>query len=354
MRRAHGTFRFRRSNHLPVVIAMLLCSASLFGQNGSFTSFDAPGAGTGPQQGTYPADINLNGAIAGYYADDAGIRHGFIRQPSGQFIEFSPPDISGVIVVGINNRGQVLGWGTTRKQTVPNVGFLRDADGSYHVFAPADSTDLVAKELNNQGEATGYYEDAANIYHGFLRDARGGLLTIDDPEAVLSAGNGTFATAINDKGEIAGYYNDKNTGGVRAFVRDEFGNFTNFDAVAGGSSGIVPTKIDLSGEVAGQYFGSDFRAQGFLRDATGDVADFDIADANSVVVSGMNDSGTIVGFWQNSQLYWLGYERNTAGGIDILSQPNLSFETQPASINNRGSITGSWEDLQLISHGFVR
>ena len=39
--------------------------------DGTFTIFDAPGAGTGPGQGTFAENINPNGLIAGYYIDAA-------------------------------------------------------------------------------------------------------------------------------------------------------------------------------------------------------------------------------------------------------------------------------------------
>ena len=48
------------------------------------TVFDAPGAGTGPGQGTFPFNspnlINPNGAITGYYIDSAGA---WSRFPAG-------------------------------------------------------------------------------------------------------------------------------------------------------------------------------------------------------------------------------------------------------------------------------
>jgi hypothetical protein len=48
---------------------------------GKFTSFDAPGAGTGAGQGTLPAGINDMGEIAGSYLDADNVYHGFLRFP---------------------------------------------------------------------------------------------------------------------------------------------------------------------------------------------------------------------------------------------------------------------------------
>jgi len=46
--------------------------------DGTISTFDAPGAGTGPFQGTYPYAINNAGAIAGTVTDSSNVSHGFL------------------------------------------------------------------------------------------------------------------------------------------------------------------------------------------------------------------------------------------------------------------------------------
>ena len=47
--------------------------------NGTITTFDAPGAGTGTLQGTAGISINTAGVITGTYFDANGVAHGFVR-----------------------------------------------------------------------------------------------------------------------------------------------------------------------------------------------------------------------------------------------------------------------------------
>jgi hypothetical protein len=47
----------------------------------TFTSFDAPGAGTASGQGTLPATPNLFGVITGQYIDANNVHYGFLRNP---------------------------------------------------------------------------------------------------------------------------------------------------------------------------------------------------------------------------------------------------------------------------------
>src|SRR5712691_8117212 len=44
-------------------------------------TFDVPGAGTGPGQGTQGIHINPAGAITGYYLDSGDVFHGYVRAP---------------------------------------------------------------------------------------------------------------------------------------------------------------------------------------------------------------------------------------------------------------------------------
>ena len=46
--------------------------------DGTIDTFDAPGAGTGQFQGTYPSAINNAGAIAGTVVDSNNVSHGFL------------------------------------------------------------------------------------------------------------------------------------------------------------------------------------------------------------------------------------------------------------------------------------
>jgi cell envelope opacity-associated protein A len=66
--------------------------------------------------------------------------------------------------------------------------------------------------LNDWGSITGIYLDANNVYHGFLRTPDGKFTTFEAPGADRTPGslNGTFPYGINDQGVITGYYLDAN------------------------------------------------------------------------------------------------------------------------------------------------
>jgi len=100
----------------------------LRGPGGALITFDAPGAGTGPAQGTLSESINSGGTVTGYYLDANNAYHGFLRGLGGAFTSIDVP-----------------GAGT----------------GSFQGTVP--------ESINSSGTVTGYYRDTNNMDHGFLR-----------------------------------------------------------------------------------------------------------------------------------------------------------------------------------------
>ena len=141
--------------------------------DGTLTTFDVPGAGTGSNQGSgcpgCARGLNQLGVIAGTYIDANSVQHGFLRSPNGNFTTFDAP-----------------GAGT----------------GSYEgTGCPSDCP----TSLNDWGAITGIYIDTNFVYHGYLRSPEGKIVTVDPVGSIF-----TFSDGINDLGSITGYYVDAN------------------------------------------------------------------------------------------------------------------------------------------------
>jgi hypothetical protein len=145
--------------------------------DGSFTTFDAPRAGTGSGQGTFPQAINQAGVITGSYSDAKFVSHGFVRAVSGAIITFNAP-------------GAGLGG------TAPTA-------------------------INPAGVITGYYLDGSFAFHGFARAADGTLTTFNVPGAArgFGGGNGTLSADTNPAGAIVGTYTGASDLESHGFVR---------------------------------------------------------------------------------------------------------------------------------------
>src|SRR6516164_3722575 len=191
-------------------------------RDGSFTTFDVPGAGgagTGPYPGTLASFINPAGAITGLYTDTNYAAHGFVRAPDGTITTFDAPGAGtgsgeGTFVEtptgGINPAGEITGDSC---DAVTCHGYLRSPDGSFTIFdAPGAGT--AANQgtggfgINPAGVITGFYIDTNNTMHGFVRAKHGDITTFDAPGAGTGASQGTEPFANNPAGAATGFYID--------------------------------------------------------------------------------------------------------------------------------------------------
>lgn len=126
--------------------------------------------------------------------------------------------------------------------------------------------------INNGGGVVGNYfgNNAAGAYYApeFFIIHRDGQVTdfLSDPDSTSSnpfnTDVGTFATAINNRGEVAGYYQDAN--GVKHGFVYEHGDFINFSDPDAGNGGTVITGINNHNEVVGYYVNSSGVQEAFV------------------------------------------------------------------------------------------
>jgi len=261
--------------------------------------FEAPDAGVIK---TYirPPQINGSGVVTGYYADQNSVLHGFVRAADGTMTTFDAP-----------NSAQVFGWGTN----------------------PC--------AINARGAIAGWYTDNTGKTRGFVRGANGQVAAFDVPGA-----SQTFAMAINDKGEIAGYalfaYE-------RGFVRSATGEITIFDA-PGGPLSTRAVAIDNRGNVAGYYEQKNWAVPGYIRHRDGTFATFTGGQGPSTFVSAINAKGTVVG-WNETGLEFVGFSRHHNGHVSLIDPPRGNIF--PLGINSSGVMVGYSEGLRGRTHGFI-
>ena len=134
-------------------------------------------------QGTLPArssGLNLEGAITGTYYDANNAFHGFLRNPNGTFIKFEAPGadtttpFNGTFPQSINDFRAIAGYYLDVNEVYH--GFVRSREGKFTTFDapgadpnPGDYNGTFPSTINLFGAITGFYVDASNVYHGFIR-----------------------------------------------------------------------------------------------------------------------------------------------------------------------------------------
>jgi hypothetical protein len=356
------------------ILVALAISIPLSAQ--TITTFDAPGAGTGPLQGTYAFNIGPSGKIIGFIRDANDLRHGFIRSQDGSFTIFDAPGagtdapFQGTRAYAINPSGTITGFFIDSVNVVH--GYVRSNQGVITVFdAPGAGTGPYPQGtfpaspliINPNGAIAGWYTDSAFAVHGFLRYRDGAITTFDAPGAGTGALQGTYPFAISPVGEITGFYFDS-TNAVHGFLRDEEGVITTFDlpgAGTGPGQGTYGGGFTPNGTIMGVYADADSLYHGFLLDKNGAVSTFDAPDAGNVPGSfqgtvpwAINTNGEITGYYTDETNVNHGFVRDKHGAIVEFDVPGAADIGQWVSIAPNGAVAGFYFDANNVVHGFVR
>jgi hypothetical protein len=312
------------------MVSLLFCAAQehAVGSEVSYLSFEVPGA-----LGTYPMSVNNSMAVTGYYYASATVARGFVREADGAITTF---DVSGGVWTepeSINAAGDITGF-YELVSGVP-LGFLRYADGRIITSDPPVSGLTPPQALpvcmNDFDEAAGNYPGADGHSSGFTRSRAGGFSTFVD---AVGSNYPTVVTGLNASGSVVGYFAQDS--GTSSFIQHPDGFWTQFVvSVDVGTHGILKTdaeSINVDGVIAGWYFGVMSRQAGAISTTGGFVR------SPQGIVTLFNPPGTIVTSPES------GFTED--GGS--LSAPHR------LSVNQEGTITGSYVDAEGAQHAFVR
>ena len=259
----------------------------------SFTDVDVPGA-----IWTAPSKINDAGEIVGQYLDPSNHRHGFLFS-GGTYttIDCPAPYTAQAGAFGINNSGQIVGfcaapggingvYGSTRS-------FILDA-GALTLLPDIGSSYLnastFAEAINDSGQIVGWYADACLCFaHGFSYQS-GVFATL----AVPGYGS-TIAYDVNNAGQVTGSTQPGfGTGGDHGFLLSG-GVYTLIDDPDAGGNATDALGLNGSGQIVGQYWDSGNVRHGFIL-SNGQFSNVDHPAANGLSeASGINSTGSIIG-----------------------------------------------------------
>jgi probable HAF family extracellular repeat protein len=255
-------------------------------QRGEFTTIYPP---EGSLSGSENGGVNNRGQIASIYRDAEGSFRGFLLDERG----FTPIDVPGALTSvahKINDHGQVVGGYSTlsNESLTPGHGYVWH-DG---VVTPIDVPGALhtqAFDIDNHSRIVGEYQDAAGIFHGFLRDQKGTFTTVDVPGA-----SATSITAANDRGQMAGAYIDAR-GAFHASLLDR-DVFTTIDIP--NATVTLPLGINNQGQVVGIYVLGTTGRGFMLRDGTFTDTTPPTGTLGTWLSTDIDDRGRILGFYE--------------------------------------------------------
>jgi hypothetical protein len=129
---------------------------------GVLTEIVVPGA-----LDTIAFDINNFNQVAGTYRDSSLIRRGFFRGASGRFtFPIEPPGAAGMFLLGLNDRGWMVGRYVDGAGQVH--GFLFKRPDRYLPFDYPGAIETSLNGINNDGVIAGRYNGSDGLRHGFI------------------------------------------------------------------------------------------------------------------------------------------------------------------------------------------
>lgn len=126
--------------------------------------------------------------------------------------------------------------------------------------------------------------------------------------------------------------------------------FTTFDP--SGSIYTYAVGINTSGTVAGYYEDSTGVTHGFLRMSDGTITVFDPKGSTSTGVGSINDNGDVAGWYRDSTGTYLNFVRASDGSITKFSATN-GYEPAAVGLNTKGKVAGWYETNDYSMAGFV-
>jgi len=214
-------------------------------------------------------------------------------------------------IAGIDNSGDIVGSYYTG--TGGEKAFLEN-NGSYEDLTVAGSQYTHIAGINKYGQVFGQYQASSGQIHGFDYSTSGGFWSIDVPGAVdISVTGDEFIGGVSTGGAnyglAVGYYLDS-SGNDHGFL-DYNGTVSTFDVP--GATNTVISGINQSGEIVGRYTDA-LGTHGFVNEY-GVTYKYDYPGAAATQILGVNDEGQFYGSY-------------TAGGVTSGFVASLSLFDQ--------------------------
>jgi hypothetical protein len=256
--------------------------------------------------------INNSGEIAGYFGSGAAgaPNKGYELFPpygQGNYANENFPGSVQTQVTGLNDQGDTVGfWSAMNNANLmnDNFGFYELNGHVFHTvqFPTGDNASPPVDQLlgiNDHDVAVGFYTNGQGNNRGYTFNIRTKRFTrvLVPGYPSGTAGPSLTAAAINNHGDIAGFYTDSN-GTTDAFLDCKHGRFQTLDVP--GASATQALGVNDHDEVVGDYTvgtGSGASMHGFTWTPGGGFVSVDHPQGQgTTTINGVNDAGDLVGF----------------------------------------------------------
>jgi hypothetical protein len=256
-------------------------------------------------------------------------------------------------LLGINNEGKIAGYfGSGVLPAHPNQGYTLvkpygQNDYKNENFPGSVETQVTA--INDRGDTAGFWVDAYNVNRGFV-EWKGVFTSYADPKT--HGGTVNQILGLNNAGIAAGFYTDANGINHGFTLNQATGKFTPVTPPGGGS--VQVTAINNAGDIAGIVMTSA-GSSGFLRKGKSYSA-LSFPQGSNTQPFGLNDDDQMVGSYDDGSGvmhgFLLSHPLDHAKWTSI-DDPNGIGSTVVNGLNNRGDLVGFYTDAAGNTDGML-
>jgi probable HAF family extracellular repeat protein len=283
----------------------------------------------------------------------------------------TPPDISGNYafqtvndqkdttfnqLLGINNSGHIAGYFGSGGKGHPNRGFTISPPYQQGNFKDENVTGAAQTQviaLNNTGVNGGFWVDGKGANHGFYW-RNGKFHTVDFPTTNNASPRVDQLLGVNDKNVAVGFYTDAK--GANHGFSYSIGSKKYKMIKVSGDSNVTAAGINNLGDVAGFADNASGTTEAFLKRSDGKTYHLNFPGAAMTQAFGLNNGDEVVG------AYTVGTGNNAVShgfvwapgfGFQTVNDANGTDSTLINGVNDRGSLVGFYTDGQGNTDGFV-
>jgi uncharacterized membrane protein len=210
--------------------------------------------------------------------------------------------------------------------------------------------DGAARAINNVGQIAGYYEPSGRHDHGFIYDLNLQTYVTLQPPGAPKTINALGVQGLNDAGLTVGYLVRQGSTIQHGFLRDASGKYT-FLVYPNQPGSQSASGINNLNDIVGSYaIQGGVNYSGYLLHQ-GVFSTISYPGAATTFPAAINAAGTIAGYWIDSSSKDHGFTLQNGVYTEITIPGATRVEL--LSINNVGDFAGNYTDSTGVSHGFL-
>lgn len=207
--------------------------------------------------------------------------------------------------------------------------------------------------VNDVGNVVGYYLDSTLVPIAFIRAGGGQTSTFDVPGSAVPHA-GTSPTVITNGGLIGGFFDDSQFF-QQSFIRARDGTFVTYNpSFAAGGSDLA--SMNSSGAGGGHAYDAQGEPHAYIRSSDGSTVNTDPPDtfgAGVCYTDCFNAGGTTVGNFLSNEGLFEGYIRTPGGSYTLINFPT-ALGQDVVGVNNGGQVAGFYVDANNVIWSYVR